>query len=170
MIDEDCWESYNSFWCEQCREFVLAECKGTPGNCEYWPAKQAEKPVKVSSTPRTDEASVSSEFIAREMDVYKHKFVLSETMRAVELELAVANNRVEHLTQVAETRRLALDAQTPELCKLMAEVAMLQALAKQALQALEGPDCGCWSGCSVCESWPTHHKTAKNIRAVLELT
>ena len=43
---------------------------------------------KVSDTPRTDAAVVSAEYIRREMDYYKHKFVIADHMRYVERELA----------------------------------------------------------------------------------
>jgi predicted nucleic acid-binding Zn-ribbon protein len=44
----------------------------------------------MNDTPRTDAAAVSKEYIAREMDIYSHKFVLSDHMRDVERELAAA--------------------------------------------------------------------------------
>lgn len=44
----------------------------------------------MSDTPRTDAASVSRAFIAREMDYYSHQFVLAGPMRDLERELAEA--------------------------------------------------------------------------------
>lgn len=41
-----------------------------------------------SGTPRTDAAVVSPAFIAREMDHYKHKFVLADICRDLEREAA----------------------------------------------------------------------------------
>jgi len=42
----------------------------------------------MSDTPRTEASLVSREFIAREMDIYKHKFVLSSVAEQLELELS----------------------------------------------------------------------------------
>ncbi len=44
--------------------------------------------TKQGDTPRTDEAVVSPAFIAREMDHYKHKFVLADVSREIERENA----------------------------------------------------------------------------------
>ena len=41
----------------------------------------------MSDTPRTDAAVVSAEYILREMDYYKHKFVIADHMRDLEREL-----------------------------------------------------------------------------------
>ena len=40
----------------------------------------------MSDTPRTDAAVVSPAFIAREMDQYRHKFVLADVSRELERE------------------------------------------------------------------------------------
>ena len=42
----------------------------------------------MSDTPRTDAASISREYIEREMDRYTQKFVLADLMRDLERELA----------------------------------------------------------------------------------
>tara|TARA_R110000868_G_scaffold59842_2_gene183514 strand:+ start:1175 stop:1393 length:219 start_codon:yes stop_codon:yes gene_type:complete len=42
----------------------------------------------MSDTPRTDAAVVSAEYILREMDYYKQKFVIADHMRDLERELA----------------------------------------------------------------------------------
>jgi hypothetical protein len=55
----------------------------------------------MSDTPRTDAASVSREFIAREMNVYSHKFVLAGPMRDLERELALAEAEIERLREAA---------------------------------------------------------------------
>ena len=44
----------------------------------------------MSDTPRTDAASVSREYIEREMDRYTQKFVLADHMSDLERELAEA--------------------------------------------------------------------------------
>lgn len=43
-----------------------------------------------TETPRTDEACVSREYIAREMDIYAHKFVLADVARTLERSLTAA--------------------------------------------------------------------------------
>jgi hypothetical protein len=50
-------------------------------------------------TPRTDAAAVSREFIAREMDIYAHKFVLASVAKELERELAAAQ------AELAEAKR-----------------------------------------------------------------
>ena len=53
----------------------------------------------MSDTPRTDAAAVSREYIAREMDIYSHKFVLADHMRDVERELAAAQAQRDKLVE-----------------------------------------------------------------------
>ena len=56
----------------------------------------------MSDTPRTDAASVSRAFIAREIDDYSHQFVLAGNMRELERELTAAKAEVEKLRAVLE--------------------------------------------------------------------
>ena len=42
----------------------------------------------MTDTPRTDAATVSSEYVRREMDIYSHKFVLADYACELERELA----------------------------------------------------------------------------------
>jgi len=57
----------------------------------------------MSDTPRTDAASVSRAFIAREIDDYSHQFVLAGNMRELERELAAAKAEVEALRVAGQT-------------------------------------------------------------------
>lgn len=59
----------------------------------------------MSDTPRTDAASVSRAFIAREMDYYSHQFVLAGPMRDLERELTAAKAEAEALRADAERYR-----------------------------------------------------------------
>lgn len=56
----------------------------------------------MSDTPRTDAAAVSSEFIRREMDIYKHKFVLADHARELERENADLRRRLAEAERRAE--------------------------------------------------------------------
>ena len=53
----------------------------------------------MSDTPRTDAASVSREYIEREMDRYTQKFVLAYHMSDLERELAEARAEIVRLTK-----------------------------------------------------------------------
>jgi hypothetical protein len=61
----------------------------TDGNCQGI-LDGCEGVLEMSDTPRTDAAVVSREYIAREMNIYAHKFILADHMRDVERELAAA--------------------------------------------------------------------------------
>jgi len=54
----------------------------------------------MSDTPRTDAASISREYIEREMDRYTRKFVLADHMGDLERELAEAKNDAERYRYV----------------------------------------------------------------------
>jgi hypothetical protein len=55
-----------------------------------------------------------------------------------------------------------------ELRRLHAEVERLRAAARQAVKALEGSNCNCFSGCDVCAEWPGWAETADAIRNALK--
>jgi hypothetical protein len=70
----------------------------------------------MSDTPRTD--AESKRLKADECWVQP---VRANFARALERELTAAQAKVKRLSDVAEVRKLALDAQTSELCKLAAD-------------------------------------------------
>ena len=97
----------------------------------------------MSDTPRTDAASVSREFIAREMNVYSHKFVLAGPMRDLERELAAitAERNEAHVELVRMVRRA--ERAEAERNEARAAAERLRAAAEQALEVLESLQGGC---------------------------
>jgi hypothetical protein len=55
-----------------------------------------------------------------------------------------------------------------ERAELRAEVERLRAAARQAVKALEGSNCNCFSGCDVCAEWPGWAETADAIRTAMK--
>jgi chromosome segregation ATPase len=63
-----------------------------------------------SDTPRTNAAAVSREFIAREMNIYAHKFVLADYARELERELSASEEARRKARSEAEELRKERDA------------------------------------------------------------
>jgi hypothetical protein len=106
----------------------------------------------MSDTPRTDETEVCSQ-------------VPAHFARTLERELTAAKAEQEPGFYGRAAARLLAERD-----ELLAEVERLRAVAGQALEALEGPNCNCFSGCDVCAEWPGRAETADAIRNALKET
>ena len=87
----------------------------------------------MSDTPRTDAASVSREYIEREMDRYTQKFVLADHMSDLERELVAAMKDAERYRWLRERHENtimdiynSIPAMKPELLDAAIDAAIME--------------------------------------------
>ncbi len=76
----------------------------------------------MSNTPRTDAASVSREYIEREMDRYTQKFVLADHMSDLERELAETKKELNDKNKFCYAVEQALDGLKGDYVEIIKEL------------------------------------------------